>query len=79
MPRPKGGKQQALATEEQLRQMEKQKQRKEAGLEKHAFKRQKKMEQHFDDCGDDLSTIIDVQQLNRPTELQEAQSSTSSS
>ena len=41
----------ALPTEERIRQMERHKKRKEAGLDKLATKREKVVEQHFDDCG----------------------------
>ena len=58
-----------------MRQVERHKERKEAGLEKHAYKKKKVVEQHFDDCGDDLSSIIDPQQLNLLTQLQDESSS----
>ena len=53
----------AFSTEERLRQMERRKKRKEAGLDKFATKREKVVEQHFDDCGEDLSSIVDVTKL----------------
>ena len=46
-------------TEERLRQMERPKKRKEAGLDQFATRRHKVVEQHFGDCGDDLSSIVD--------------------
>ena len=58
------GSAEAYPTEERLRQMERHKARKEAGLEKHAYKKEKKVEQHFDDCGDDLKSIIDPRELH---------------
>ena len=54
--------------------MERHKERKAAGLEKHAYKKKKKkkiVEQHFDDCGDDLSSRRDVRQLTLLSELQD--------
>ena len=66
----------AFPTEERLRQMERHKKRKEAGLEKFATKRTKVVEQHFDDCGEDLSSIVDVKQLLYHDELLDAFSDT---
>ena len=65
----------AFPTEASLPQMERHKERKEAGFEKHAYKQQTVVEQHFDDCGDYLGSITDPQQLNILTELQDETSS----
>ena len=53
----------AFPIEERLRKMERHKKRKNVGLDKFATKREQVVEQHFDDCGEDLSSIVDVTTL----------------
>ena len=47
----------AFPTEGRMRQKEKEKQRKEAGLEPVVRKKTFVVEDHFDDCGQDLSGL----------------------
>ena len=52
----------AYPTDSKTREKAKKKADKKAGIERPVVKRKKIMEDHYDDCGDDMSSLHDAKQ-----------------